>query len=638
MPRSLSLSLLSVFLLTACGPTEDPIEVAIDASCEWSSDAHCMLPWPSDRWLEADATTATGLRLAYDSNALPSNKDGVPVDVAPYTRMDGFSPSSQLLTMFDEAVDLDGMAVRGAWDQSVASDSRSLIIDLETGELVPHMVENDVRAEDGDGTLLYLRPATRLAEAHRYGVALRDIHLQGGGRVEATPAFAALRDGVITTSQAIEDARPRYEALFTALEDYHGVDRADIVQGWTFTTASGGAAWSDLLAQRDDALQRVPVGAGECVIEQVIDEPYDGVRAQVRGTFRAPLYMDSEIPGGRTVRGADGLPAFQGWYDVDFLLHLPPATTGPVPLVQAGHGLMMSATRMADSAIVRRMSAERGAAVVLIDLQGMSMGDVVTVGGALADVSGLASVTDRLTQGLTNSVVVSRSLLGACGDLPELQGDDGQRLLSTDEAYFVGTSMGAIFGTTMMAIHPDIDRGALVVGGANFPLLLTRSLNWVEFEAIMRSWYLSRVDRELLMALAVSLWDRVQPDAYAVHLLSDPLPGVGPKRILSTVAVGDLQVQNLGSDMAARMMGLPLQIPSTMSPWGVEQIEGISDSAMVYYDLQVPGPPDTNELPEDVNNVHNHVSGRDELNEQIHLFFQPDGRVEPVCDGACDPT
>ena len=55
----------------------------------------------------------TGFAIAYEQDAAWANTSGVKVDVSTFSRLDGFSPSSQILTLFDEPVDTDGTAF---WD------------------------------------------------------------------------------------------------------------------------------------------------------------------------------------------------------------------------------------------------------------------------------------------------------------------------------------------------------------------------------------------------------------------------------------------------------------------------------------------------------------------------------------------
>ncbi len=641
-------SLLALLLLVSCVPEEaavDPIPLAVEAGCEWLSPLHCALPWPSDRWLEEDASTETGLRLEYLSEALPKNLTDELIDPAPYRRFDGFSPAAQILTAFPRPVDVSGMAWIDEFEESLAADSPSVLVNLDTGEHVPHFVEVDVRWHDSthpDRTdvpvLLYIRPAVRLQEGGWYGVALRDITMEEGVPAVATAPFAALRDAVITTSPEVEAARPRFDAMFDALEDA-GVARADLVQAWSWHTASGDVIRGDLLAMRDDALGRLTDDTMACTVESVEEAPDGRVARRIHGRFKVPLYMDADAAGASLVRDTAGAPAFQGWADVPYSVSIPASLAGgdrQGRLVQFGHGLMGQGSEEITSGFNRVFGDDYDTVFIATDWQGMSRPDLLTVASALAELSDFTKVADRLMQGMVGQLTLTRSFLGPCRDLPEMQMNGGS-VLNDDPPTFIGISQGGILGGTFLTISPDITRGALLVGATNFPYTMTRSLNWREYELITKAWYDNRIDRELGVSIIGSLWDRSEPNAWLPHLRSGELAGTGPKQVLYQVARHDLQVQNLMSEVAGRDLGLPVLSPTSKSVWGLDEQPGPLESALVYYDLNQEPPPMTNELPEAVNNVHNSQRMGFAAMEQLDRFLRPGGLVENTCVDGCNP-
>ncbi len=645
-----SAALLTILLFAACeAPVEDvvdPIDVSVDPGCVWALSTHCAMPWPDSRWLETDPDTATGYRLVYESSAMPSNIDGIHLDPTEYARLDGFSPGAQILTVFPRPVDVENVAWVDEYDESLATDSPTVLVNLNTGERVPHFVETDVRWHDGTDegrtdipVLLYIRPAVRLDESGWYGVALRDIQLEDGSDAPVDPVFAALRDGVITSSSVVEAARPRFDAMFDALAEA-GVDRDGLVQAWDWHTASGDVIRSDLLTMRDDALTRLTDETMQCTVDSVVEPEEGRVARRVEGTFRVPLYMDSESTGGRLVRDADGRPQFDGWTDVPFTVSIPRSLVAddaePGRLMQFGHGLMGQGGEEIRSSFNTRFADEYGVVWVATDWQGMTRADLLTVARALAELTGFASVADRLLQGMIGQVALTRSFLGPCRDLDEFQ-VHGVPVYGPDEAYFIGISQGGILGGTFLTISPDIDQGALIVGSTNFPYTMTRSLNWRDYELIQKAWYDSRIERELGVSIIGSLWDRAEPNAWLPHLTAGDLPNTTPKRVLYQLARHDIQVQNLMSEVAVRDLGIPQLLPTDRPIWQVPAEEGPLDSAVVYYDLQATPPPVTNELPEAVNDVHNQQRGLDAAMAQIDAFLRPNGRVVSTCEGACDP-
>ena len=68
----------------------------ITPGCDPIGTAHCLLPWPND-YFTRRAWTATGRQLALTADAMPRNKDGVPIEPSDYNRSDGFSPGQGIV-------------------------------------------------------------------------------------------------------------------------------------------------------------------------------------------------------------------------------------------------------------------------------------------------------------------------------------------------------------------------------------------------------------------------------------------------------------------------------------------------------------------------------------------------------------
>jgi hypothetical protein len=645
---ALLLATCLVLPLASCDePEPDPIHVLVEPQCEGTNPRHCMLPWPSSRWLE-EADTETGVRLAYDADAMPLNMDGDPFDVDAYRIRDGFSPASTILTTFAADVDTDataGLALEGLDPLSLELDSPTVLLDLETGERIAHWVEVDARAHEDDAgalvkdaELFYLRPSARLQEDRSYAVAYRNFELIDGTDAEAFPAFAALRDDVLTDVPLIEDRRASYEQMFAAFDEA-GIDRASLVQATRFHTASGANIWGDLLAMRDDAMDRVPVGGGECTVEEVQDNVDGNTFRRIDGTFTVPLYMDGDRPGDRVVRGADGRPEFQGWAEAPFTVLIPNVLAEPDAepgrMLHFGHGLMGSAEGEGGGGYLRGLTNRYGMVSVATDWWGMSLDDVPTVAMALANVSGFPTVGERLMQGVVNNLVMTRSFKGACRTMPEML-VDGEPVIDEGEAYFLGISQGGIMGATTMALSQEMTKAALLVGAANYPLMAGRSINFDDYEAVFVVWYHQRIDREILMSIMISMWDHAEPNAFLPHLVADPLPDTHVKQILYQVSRTDAQVPNVASDYAVRTMGIPLLDPPLLEIYDIDVATGPLDSAYVYYDFGIGPPPMMNIAPVD-NEAHNNQRNIDSAKEQMNAFWQPDGAVINFCDGACDP-
>ncbi len=678
-PRNLLLLVLAFPLaLAGCPsgdgpdtPTVDPIVLDVPEREEGTNPYHAMLPWPSDRWLVDDANTVTGHRLEYDDAAMPRNLSGEFFNVAPYRRLDGFPQGSQPMTTFGDPVQTSNLALEYEYDETLAPDSPTVLINLDTGARVAHFVQPDMRVEelepDAD-TMLHIHPATTLAPNTRYGVAFRkSVKYADGSDIPDFDAFAALRDGVITTSSTLEARRARYEELFTVLEA-DGVPRDDLLFAWTFHTTSDEAVTRDLLAMRDDAMERVPVGGGQCTIESVEvwvaeceDADEDGQqddpecsadpeqRARIKGTFRSPLYMERAVPPTIALRDdATDLPTFNEWHEVEFTMIVPHvAYQTPEPearFVAYGHGLMGSQGEVQGS-YPQEMISRHNMIFAAADMHGMSEWDIVSVGQALADMSKFQAVAERLMQGHINMLVLARSMVGGCRTMPELadHGLPTELPLGDDPPYYHGISQGSIFGAVHAAISLDITHAAIMVGGTNYSIMIPRSSNFPDYELIFLPWYSSRLDQQIMLSVIMSVWDKSEPSGFSHRVIDNPLPGTPAKRILKTAALNDSQVPNLSSDVMARTMGLPLLTPSSYDVWGMDTVTADDQptSAYVYYDFDRPLGVGGNVPPPDDNQVHGDLRFLEASQLQIDAFFRPGGVVQDFCsqdDGAgCTP-
>ncbi len=184
-------ALISLLALTAC--KKDPVEGPF-SECDPLDTALCALPWPSSFYL-VEADTPTGYRVNFGPTSLPVNRDDMPLDPTLWNEKDGFSTSGPLMTYFAD-VSLDGVISHVDLARYLDDGARTVILDAETGERVPHWVELDMTAEDPEERLLVLRNAAPFAHARRYIVGIRGLTTSSGGSVAVSTAFAALRDGV----------------------------------------------------------------------------------------------------------------------------------------------------------------------------------------------------------------------------------------------------------------------------------------------------------------------------------------------------------------------------------------------------------------------------------------------------------
>lgn len=632
------LGLLAVFVVTGCqGPT---LSVPSTPGCDNLNAQACLLPWPSDRFLVEDATTVTKLRLSYEASALPQNAQGIRTSPRVFSRLDGHSPATRIITKFVRPADLAASkaAVQNDVGRSVEADSPTVLLDLSTGTRLAHWVEHDVK----DPSLFWLHPAEVLEPNRSYGVAIRGLVDADGALLPAEPGFQALRDGVPSGVDDLERRRAAYQTLFTSLGQA-GVRAATLQAAWRFHTASLEAMHGDMLTVRTDGLERLgPRGLG-CTVTSVEND--FGANTQVtsfrriRGTYTVPSFMDSGRPPAKLVRDATGKPTFKENVEVPFTVIVPRAVaapTGRAPrpsrVIVYGHGLMGDGERTISNDGFRGVAESLESILVATDWAGMSVPDSGAVADALNDASKFTFVAERLQQGLLNQLALIRSMKGACAALPELR-VAGVDLVDPARVFFTGGSQGGIFGATVMRLGPDTDRGVVMVNGAAFPFMIERSIDFAPFLPLFEAAYPDRTERVLALATLQGPWDATDPATW----LRAPADWPWPRRLLSISVKNDAQVPNLATDLVTRTARLPLLEGTARTPWGASPAStNPSDGALVV-DMGDRPVPEGVVAPSVNDKGHSRVLGAASAQGAIDRFLRPDGVIDVRCAGVCDP-
>ncbi|MCG8589788.1 MAG: hypothetical protein MJE66_10900 [Proteobacteria bacterium] len=374
-------------VLTAAFPDEPvppaeaslPFEsIALEASgeCEVLNGEHCLLPYPSSRFLRRDFSTPTTYRLEFPEGLTPRivvgdllnflSGERSPIDPAPYRASDGYSPTVQILMHFPAGVDLEASGAARLLEgprnfdlRSLDEDSPSILIDAQSGERIPHFLENDANAtgEFEGRQLTILRPAVSLLPGRRYVVAMRNLVDRDGAPVEAEPAFAALRDARPSTILGIEWRRTNMRGNFLALERA-GVEREELVLAFDFVVASDETLTSAMLSMRDETFAWLatqdPADLFEVEeVEEVTPAAEcgpDRIWRNVFGRFHSQLYLADADGAADHIEekdrlgflnlGAGGLPEPVGVVRAPFGIAIPCAALDrPLDPLVLGHGL-----------------------------------------------------------------------------------------------------------------------------------------------------------------------------------------------------------------------------------------------------------------------------------------------------------
>lgn len=620
--------------------------------CDPLDPSMCLLPFPSRYFLEADASTSTGLRVHYGPESLPLNIDGVQLNPRYWNEKHGYSPNSPLLAFFP-GLDLDGPGNIHHWSIAdyTADDVTTVLINGSTGERVPHFVELDGIDPDPAEQLFVLRPVQPLDYDTDYIVGIRGLVDTVGQPASVGEGFAALRDGRPTADGDLERQREQFEdVIFPALAA-EGFSRSSLQLAWDFHTTSREDSIGRALMVRDDAVAWFGETGPPYVIDEVVDEDcsVEGTRIArtVWGTFSAPLY--TEVDDAPTVlnRDAEGLPFANGESSAEFIVRVPcsVATGGsPARVVQYGHGFFGNIGEV-ESGWLAQWADDNGYVYLATNWKGMMDEDR----GAIAllivqDPSDFAALPERSVQGHIEQIGVLRMAMGDLAADPALAFDDGVggsfgAIDTEKEPVYYGISQGSIYGAAYFGLSPDLSRAVFSVGGNPYSMMFSRSNNFAPFFTMFEQKFEDHRDITLITsALLQQLWDLSEGGGYWRDFNQDPPEGYPEKHMLSQVGIGDAQVTTLSAQMQARNFGARLVSPAARPVFGLEEAQApFTGSALVEWSFSDSSEPQIAEPANPHTDPHECVRRIPEAQAQLVHFLET-GEVVQTCDGVCSGT
>jgi hypothetical protein len=637
----------------------------------------CLFPYPNDLFTKPDSTTATGRRVNLPQAAMPTNTNGVQVSVAPYNRSDGFSPGSSIIAR------VPGLDNQAAFDQTnpvrLADMSQAnapaapiVVIDAATKARTLIWAELDSQAGDPQHTTLLIHPGKNLVEGHRYIVALRNLKNSSGQALAAPDWFARFRDDrPLLKSQKSE--REHYGQIFKALKDA-GIDRKTLYLAWDFTVASRRSLTSPMLSIRNDAfgqlgdtnlsdltVQGNPSPFAVTSVQNFTTDQNPKLLREVLGTFTVPCYLTTStcaIGGGFNYSSTspDATPTQQSGNvgTAQFDCIIPRAATGAAARASLyGHGLLGSRTEV-HAGNVQDMAAEHDFVFCATDWWGLAQADTPFDVSALQDLNRFPAVTDRLQQGVLNTLLLGRLMANPNGLASNVAfQENGNSLFDTSHLYYDGNSQGGIMGGITTAVAPDYTRAVLGVTGMDYGgVLLQRSTDFTPFANFLYGvapggGYTDASIHPLILDLMQQLWDRGEADGYAAHMTSDPLPGTPAHKVLMQTAYGDHQVSQYAAAVEARTIGAQAHQPALDLParsqdvnlfFGIPAIQSypFDGSAWVIWDDGpglVSSPPLANLPPTVGRDPHGDVRATVAARTQKSDFLDANGTVVDVCGG-----
>jgi hypothetical protein len=638
---------LFVVLVASCS-SEAPLDVP-DGCQPLEGELSCTLPYPSDFFFQNGVVALSGA-------AKPRTPKGLDADVVTPLAPDGFSREPTIVGVLPDTVVSDGLpsVVDGAELSLDPAQSPTLLLDAETGELVPHYVDLDPHPDDDARVAIAIRPFVQLAPGRRYVVALRGVKNASGSRAAPAEGFRRLRDRDLSLDPSLAALAARFDGDVFAPLAAAGVSRGDLQLAWDFTTAS--QAWSerdmlDLRALVQAWLDQNPAPA--VAVTDVEPDPDEYYRI-ITGTITAPLYLDQAATGGVLHRGADGKVAQNGTTDVPFQIVVPRTVIGrwgAARGVAFGHGFFGSTAEMLGHE-ARVLLSTLGVVGFGIDWWGMSKDDLGTVVGLLSNApSSTGQFVERVYQAMANWMVTTRAMRTSFALEPALHrplvGDGvivrpdgttnaGGILYDPSHVYYFGASMGHILGSVMSALDPDVERAVLEVGGASWEQMMPRAGPFAALNLLIKSSLSDELATQAFESMLATALDRIDPATYAPYLVGASLPGNPDRQVLLQAGIGDAGVPNCATFFQARLLGLSMVQPSPETVYGIPLADasGLS-SALTLWDFGISPDVYREPSPPADNPVHNGLRNVPTAMAQMDAFLQTNGPVIDPCAGPC---
>jgi hypothetical protein len=593
----------------------------------------CFFPFPSD-FFRKDG------KVRLEGAAAIRNGQDQEVDLLGESNADGFSPHPGIVIRIRGGFDHESLIFHtGDVDKTVTEPAQTVLINADTGDRIPHFAERFEGSTDPDLQYLAIRPMVRLSEGVRYVVGIRNL-TRAGVPLSPPEGFREIATGQVRLE--LESELGRYEGgIFPILKESN-FEREELYAAWDFTVRTQATIEADLLSMRTQALEALeesPVTVHNVSIVETLPEPViDNLSRIVRGEIEVPNFLTSTNTDARLVRGDDGLPELSGTVRVPFVVTIPksvweadPAT--PARMVQFGHGLFGTRDEIV-SASQSSFANEVGVVMISVDWWGFSAPDRdLIITRLLNDPAKTFAFTDRVQQAFINHIALGDAIAVALKQVPELQ-KDGQPIFDSEGQYFMGLSAGHILGSTFVALSPRVEQAVLHVGGGSFGLVMTRSLSFALLEVVISQIF--GADRtQKVITIAPQLLDVIDPIAWAPRMFANPVAGVPVRRILMQEGLSDTAVPNVGTELHARVLGLPLLNNAPRSVWGLDTVAS-APSALVQIDFGVdPDPAARWREPTTKTITHDKAREVPEIREQISVFLTQDGEVTNTCGDVC---
>lgn len=529
-------ALMGLMVLTVGGcaeepPTAPPLEFCQgEVTFTWDPSNRVRLEaFPDDSYTRSDPGTPTGLRLEITEETAPWLADQASPAAAAYdalNALDGWGTSSALFLRFDGPVSPPPSG------PGTASD-RSLML-LASGPQGWTPVDYEAWRVD-EGQTLMVRPMRPLSPRTSHALIV-------------SRSFADKAGGCIAPGGALEAILRGEEGDGRLLDALKGVRMIpdEVSAATVFTTQSVvevSLAVSQDIANRDYAWSEAPT----CVAEEHA--------RRCEGRFVSQDYR------------TDGVvlsPEAVAPWELDVSVWLPLDAPGPYPVLLFGHGLN---DRRDTAASLMARFGDLNFAVVAIDaLHHGTHPTAADGGGVLAffdffaiDAESVSIKPLELRDNLRQSNYDRLQLLELLEAGPDIDGD-GAPDLDLDRLGYVGTSLGAIMGSELLALSGRFDLTILEVGGARFTSIVENGADYEVLYLVFEEVLGAPDETVRMLPVIQAAVDAGDPVNYAPHVLGDRIDirQGSPPHLWMNAALGDTTVAHQSAQCLARALQCPI--------------------------------------------------------------------------------
>lgn len=570
-------------------------------------------PFPTD-YLTAPATNTKTARMVRmpapgDCNALPNACQ----EAWLASSFDGFHPQGRVRIRFSGPINPDTIA---GGVLLVASDN------LTTDEVGVHKTGDTVKLNqiiyDPATDTAYGKPDGPMDQHRRYLLVVTDaVKDTAGDAVEADPAYTNCANGASDEycsglSAAVKNAavtgKVAAASVYSTMSVTAWLEKA-LAQLNNLPPTVTGAGFFTMEDMRK-VTWRIQTGASATAFTDIvlpIELIQSGLKGLGFGTFQSNVHMgpDRVIP---TVASNDPLPSDVRQEELQYAVYLPNVEkpSPGYPVVIYGHG--MGDSRFGGPALVGATLARSGLATIAINAVGHGFGPnsrmlISTASKGEVEVMMPGRGIDMNSDGRIDSSEGCMSLLSApfglrdclrqtAVDLAQLVrvikagidvDGDGTVDLDPGQIFYVGQSLGSLYGTMLLAVDGTVQAAALNSGGGPVidiqrwgpafrplgalnlsfrrPMLLNNGSDFDE-SYVLRNQPAKIVTTagaiDIQNAFEMQEWIQAEgdPALFASHLKLSPLAGVTGKKVLWLFGKGDQTIPNNTASTLVRNAGM----------------------------------------------------------------------------------